>query len=147
VRVVNYSSGGWEHLWNVEAPSEAVAEVPEHLLCESEWSNPELAGSPRRLAVETAKEILSGKIGIIEGCVRLSSLGHAVVPSWSDDPDFVVLGALASETDHLPPGSARQYWSSTALAEADAHIATVENDAREDVKRACVSIIERFSDA
>ncbi len=37
--VVDYSSGGWEHLWDIEASSGAVAEVPENYLCDSEWSN------------------------------------------------------------------------------------------------------------
>src|SRR5688572_14327535 len=109
VRIVNYSSGGWEHLWDIEAPSEAVAEVPAHLLCASDWSNPEFTWSPRKVAVETAKAILADKVGIVEGSVRLSSLAHAIVPNWANDPDFVVFGALASETDHLPIGSARQY--------------------------------------
>lgn len=40
VRVAHYSSGGWEHLWDVEGPPEAIAEVPIHLLCESAWSDP-----------------------------------------------------------------------------------------------------------
>lgn len=42
VRVANYSSGGWEHLWDVEGPEETLAEVLDHLLCSSEWANPEL---------------------------------------------------------------------------------------------------------
>jgi hypothetical protein len=44
VRVADYSSGGWEHLWDVEGPPEAISEVPDHLLCGSAWSNPELYG-------------------------------------------------------------------------------------------------------
>jgi hypothetical protein len=147
VRVVDYSTGGWEHLWDVEAPPEAAAEIPEHLLCGSAWSDPESALSPERFAVETAKKVLSGEIGIVEGSIRLSQLAHAVVPSWAEDADFVVFGALSSETDHLPTGSARQYWSAAALAEADAQIARIENDAREDVLRACSNVVERFADA
>jgi hypothetical protein len=42
VNVVEYSSGGWEHLWNIEATSAAIAEVPETWLCASEWATPEL---------------------------------------------------------------------------------------------------------
>jgi len=38
LRVADYSTGGSEHIWNVEATEEAIAEVPEHLLCASEWS-------------------------------------------------------------------------------------------------------------
>ena len=42
VRVANYSTGGWEHIWNIEDPEAAIAEVPKHLLCWSEWSTPKL---------------------------------------------------------------------------------------------------------
>lgn len=42
LRVQDYSSGGWEHYWDIEASKEAVAEVPVDYLCDSEWSNPEL---------------------------------------------------------------------------------------------------------
>jgi hypothetical protein len=42
VNVVEYSTGGWEHLWHIEATPEAIAEVPEAWLCDSEWSKPEL---------------------------------------------------------------------------------------------------------
>jgi hypothetical protein len=42
VNVVEYSSGGWEHLWDVEASDEAIADLPQNFLCDSEWSNPVL---------------------------------------------------------------------------------------------------------
>ena len=38
LRVADYSTGGWEHVWNIEGPEEAIADVPDHLLCVSEWS-------------------------------------------------------------------------------------------------------------
>jgi len=38
VRVADYSTGGWEHLWNVEGPPEAIDELPTELLCSSEWA-------------------------------------------------------------------------------------------------------------
>ncbi|MBA4217818.1 MAG: hypothetical protein IIA03_10775 [Proteobacteria bacterium] len=44
VRVHDYSTGGWEHTWDVEAPAEAVAELPEGWLCASAWSTPEIFG-------------------------------------------------------------------------------------------------------
>jgi hypothetical protein len=37
VRVADYSSGGWEHIWDVEGPPEAINELPPELLCSSEW--------------------------------------------------------------------------------------------------------------
>jgi hypothetical protein len=42
VNEFDYSSGGWEHLWDVEASAEAIADLPESFLCDSEWSNPAL---------------------------------------------------------------------------------------------------------
>ena len=40
--VHDYSTGGWEHLWDIEATEEAIKEVPTDYLCDSEWSNPAL---------------------------------------------------------------------------------------------------------
>ena len=40
VNEVEYSSGGWEHLWDIEASAEAIADLPKSFLCDSEWSNP-----------------------------------------------------------------------------------------------------------
>jgi hypothetical protein len=36
--VAEYTSGGWEHIWNVSGPKEAIKEIPEDLLCASEWA-------------------------------------------------------------------------------------------------------------
>jgi hypothetical protein len=38
VRVAGYSTGGWEHHWDVEGPEAAIAEVPARLLCASAWT-------------------------------------------------------------------------------------------------------------
>ncbi len=40
--VADYSTGGWEHYWNIEASAEAIAEVPENYFCSSEWATPAL---------------------------------------------------------------------------------------------------------
>jgi hypothetical protein len=98
----------------------------------------------KRTAVETAKAVLSGELGIIEGSVRLSALSHGIVPVWHEDKDFLVFGVLASDTDHLPTGSARQYWSSAALAREDQNIARIEASAEANVIAACKNIIARF---
>jgi len=42
VRVADYSTGGFEHVWDVEGPEEAIAELPSGWLCDSKWSNPKL---------------------------------------------------------------------------------------------------------
>jgi len=45
-RVVDYSTGGWEHLWDIEAPIEATQEIPTDWLCASEWATPEIFNKP-----------------------------------------------------------------------------------------------------
>jgi hypothetical protein len=40
--IAHYSSGGWEHSWDIEATQEAINEVPQDYLCDSAWSTPGL---------------------------------------------------------------------------------------------------------
>jgi hypothetical protein len=66
-----------------------------------------------------AQAVLDGKLGAIEGSRALANYAHDIVPNWSADPDFVVFGAIASETDDVLIGETRRYWSPRALAESD----------------------------
>ncbi len=43
LHIAHYETGGWEHIWYIEGPEAAIAEVPEHLLCASAWSMPKLS--------------------------------------------------------------------------------------------------------
>jgi hypothetical protein len=95
-------------------------------------------------AVEAARAFLAGEICLIECSVRLTSLAHSLVPDWKEDPDFLFFGVLASDTDHLPYGSARQYWNATALAAADVEIGRIEGCSRDEALQACKHIVERF---
>jgi uncharacterized DUF497 family protein len=54
-------------------------------------------------------------MGPIEGCIALARHAHDIVPNWAIDQDFVVFGAIASSTDHLPFGQIRTRWSATAF--------------------------------
>ena len=42
-------------------------------------------------AIKTARAVLDGKMGIIEGARLLSTLAPDLVPDWKVDPDFLVL--------------------------------------------------------
>ena len=48
VRIENYSSGGWQHCWDVEAPLGALKELPKRLFCFSDWATypSPLGGAP-----------------------------------------------------------------------------------------------------
>lgn len=55
VSVVDYSSGGWEHLWDIEATPAAAESVPHDWLCDSEWSNPTLLAKKDNLLHKAKK--------------------------------------------------------------------------------------------
>ena|SRR5256885_11355962 len=101
----------------------------------------------REKAIKVARSILEGDVGVIEGARLLSSVGHELVPDWRIDPDFVILGALDSETDHLPVGAERKLWEEKALVERDAIVSRIEADAKHEVEIACRNILRRFEAA
>jgi Protein of unknown function (DUF2489) len=98
----------------------------------------------RETAVETARAVLDGRVGVIEGARKLSTLAPELVADWKVDPDFLVLAALDSETDDLPVGDQRKLWDKKALAERDPTISRIEADARPNVEVACRNILRRF---
>jgi hypothetical protein len=104
-----------------------------------------MAEETRTAAIATANAIIDGEIGLIQGCIRLASLAHDLVPDWRIDQDFVIVGGIASETDDLPTGSAREYWSQAALDREDKKIAEFETRTREMVLAACRNIVTRLA--
>jgi hypothetical protein len=96
-------------------------------------------------AVRNARAIVSGELGVLEGCIPLACLALDVVPDWRVDPDFVVFGAVASEIDDFPFGPIRARWSREALAKADVEIARYTHQSKDQVLAACHSIINRFA--
>ena len=96
---------------------------------------------------KSARAVLDGKMGIIEGARLLSTLAPDLVPDWKVDPDFLVLAALDSETDDLPVGKERKLWDPTALKERDPVISQIEADAKQEVEGACRNILRRFDPA
>jgi hypothetical protein len=95
-------------------------------------------------AVRIARAILSGELGVLEGCIPLASVAHDVVADWRIDADFVVFGAVASETDKLPLGKAREQWGTAALARADVEIDRYTREVQDRVLAACRNVLDRF---
>jgi hypothetical protein len=100
---------------------------------------------PLHDALITARAVLNGELGAIEGSIALAAYAHDVVPDWTVDPDFVVFGVIASDTDHLPFGQVRTLWSATALAKAAAEIEAITEGHKAEIRRACANVIARFS--
>ena len=101
----------------------------------------------QRQAVEFARSILQGELGIIAGCRKLSKLGHDLVEDCRVDPDFVVFVSVESETDHLPLEDQQALWNPAAFEEKQREVARFEESARVDVLSACRSLIARFDES
>lgn len=92
--------------------------------------------------VATAKDMLTGDIGIILGSRKLYSLSYEL--GDQRDLDFNIFIAVDSETDHLPVDDERENWSEEALKRKDVEIAEYESCNREQVMDACRKLIQRF---
>ncbi len=75
----------------------------------------------RREAATIASGMLDGSIQYLEGAIQLSSLMFELEVAY-DDNDFLAFSEVSSETHNLPLGSARQHWSSEALAHKELEI-------------------------
>jgi hypothetical protein len=99
----------------------------------------------QRAVVERAMSILEGRLDVLEGCKQLSAFGHQLLADRFDDEDFSLFDSIASESDNLPTGTARQYWSPEALEREDRGIASYEAIVREQVHAACRNVLARFN--
>jgi len=100
----------------------------------------------RAKAVSLATSVLNGNTGIVEGARELATLGHVLADNWALDPDFVVFGGVASESDDLPVGKDRERWDPTALVDKDAEVQIYETRVRSRMYGACRNVIRRFTD-
>jgi hypothetical protein len=92
--------------------------------------------------VSTARAILSGSIGVVEGARQFCKLGHAL--GVDRDPDFTFFVGLESETDHLPVGEVRRHWAEDALRRTDEELRGCEAFYRANAFRVCQSLIQRY---
>ena len=97
----------------------------------------------RAAAIEIAQRALDGQVSAILAARELVKFRLSVgVPA--DDPDFLTLVSIDSQTAALPLGSIRELWAPSALAEKDDEIARREAWAREVGEPAFRSILKRF---
>jgi hypothetical protein len=101
--------------------------------------------SEKAKAIKTAEEMIVGKTGIIAGSRILSGLRFELeVPEEYEE--FLTFVAIDSETDDLPVGREREFWSPEALKEKDVEIQRCEVLYRKYAIEACESIIKRWKD-
>ncbi len=107
-------------------------------------SHEEYIAKKRKRAAEVASGMLDGSIHYLEGAIDLSALRFEVdVPE--DDKDFLAFTGVASEIDHLPIGTPRQYWSQEALERHEQEIKESIRWAKEFSLSECESIVARFN--
>jgi hypothetical protein len=102
---------------------------------------------PLREALKTARAVIAGNTGILEGSIQLQSFAHDIVSDPHSDRDFSLFIAIASESDHLPFGEVRSRWSLEALALADVQIRRLTEAYQKSVFEACEHLLMRFHSA
>ncbi|WP_236250411.1 DUF2489 domain-containing protein [Microbulbifer sp. ALW1] len=107
-------------------------------------SHEEYIEKKRKRSAEVASGMLDGTIHYLEGAIELASLRFEVgIPE--NDQDFLAFTVISSETDHLPIGPSRKYWSQEALVRHEPEIQKTIAWAKEISLSECKSIVARFN--
>lgn len=93
----------------------------------------------RLKARELSSEILTGRLRILEGVRALVSLAHTDAIENQEDRNLII--GIDSETDHLPIGAVRDYWSEDALRDKDVEIARYEQRCEDQIFQVCRRIV------
>ena len=99
--------------------------------------------SKRTELVAVAEAMIDGKMNLIEGVRKITALRHDV--ENADDPVFMPIRAIESETDHFPISAARAHYASDFLRRRDEELERYVADAKEDILTACREIIRVYS--
>jgi hypothetical protein len=94
--------------------------------------------------IETARKIICGEIGVVEGSRILSAL-RVEVTEADHDPDFIPFIGIDSESDHIPLGSVRAHFSATGLERMDAELKAIEDHYRQLAIEASQRLLERYA--
>ncbi|HRN82095.1 MULTISPECIES: hypothetical protein [Nitrosomonas] len=89
-----------------------------------------------------ARDLVEGRIGVIVCAREMSKLAF-----WlreQNDPSFATFRGIDSESDTLPAGPERQYWSESALREEDEKIRVAEDLWRTVAMEAARALMEKY---
>jgi hypothetical protein len=102
-------------------------------------------GTKEQKVTQIARDILDGRVGIIDGAREIRRFCGGHLGFDERDPDLNIFVGIDSETDDLPIGNVRQYWAPDALAQKDVDIARCEGMYRKAALRAASHLITRFT--
>jgi hypothetical protein len=97
----------------------------------------------QEMALQVARELLRGSIGVLEVARALVPLLHRDQTIASKEDSNLFIG-IESETDHLPVGRIRRDWHPEILSEKDKEMARCEDLWRDQVRAACERIVLRL---
>jgi hypothetical protein len=101
------------------------------------------AQTARDEIVSTAEAMLRGDVHLIEGCRRIWHLSHEM--GDSDNPVFLPIRGIESETDQFPLGDVRNQYAPDYLKRMDEELERYLAQARKDILSSCREIIHAFS--
>lgn len=99
----------------------------------------------KRELVVAAEKVLDGSMLIMEAVRLITSLRHSV--GDPDNPIFLPIRSLDSETDTFPVGRAREHYDKSVLDRLDNELAEYVATYEPAVKKACQEIIQAFASA
>jgi hypothetical protein len=105
-----------------------------------------IAFDNRQKVVAIARELIAGRIDVIEAARQIDAFRGDRVGLDEFDPDFLTFLAIESETDDLPVGENRSHWAPEILAEKDREIARCEELYRAQALEAASHLVARFAD-
>jgi hypothetical protein len=92
--------------------------------------------------VSLARGVLAGQVGIVAASRQFAAWRFDV--GGEHEPDFVFFVSVDSETDHLPVGDVRLYWSPDVLRAKDDELRDFEASVRNEAFLVCRSLLERY---
>lgn len=101
------------------------------------------SGTIEARIVTVAQGMLSGSVPVVDGCRSLLQLRRRLAKV--DEGLFETITAVESETDAVPLGAERNFWTQEALARKDAEVETYVCRVRDSVMEACRNLVQHYS--
>jgi len=98
-----------------------------------------IANRIRVRILEVAKELIGGRLSVIEASRELSPFRHDVEPQLAEI--LLTFTAIDSETDTLPIGAVRKEWNRESLERMDREIVEAERLYRDSAMSAAAELI------
>ena len=94
--------------------------------------------------VDVCKGMLQGNVDMISGARKLAEYNYQLFGEIIDD-DFLPIVNFNEQTDDMPIGNQRQYYSEEFLSRMDKTYTEFEAKVKQEIFDACHKLIERYS--